>query len=275
MSDVRNKKMDTAINDLLSRQDYLVTQANELARSFGNLKTFEHKVLDYCFSFVEKEDLKDKDYTLVVSDILRHFGLNLSGKNYNRVLLAFKKLNENTAIYMQITRNDGKKAVIMTSLFDHITVVEDGVIEFSFSSKVAPYVFELKKNFYSFKLSELGKIKSKYTISLLKLWNANAFGKWRNYNDPNSLPPSVTIQGTLEDWQSWFLGSDENGKPKRWPAGRFKQKTIDVAVKELSEIYPKTLITVTTMKHGRRVTGYTLDIYSVNTHLNITSTTTD
>ena len=70
MSDVRNKKMDTAMNDLLSRQDYLVTQANELARSFGNLRTFEHKVLDYCFSLVEKEDLKDKEFTLVVSDIL-------------------------------------------------------------------------------------------------------------------------------------------------------------------------------------------------------------
>lgn len=53
MSDIKNKKMDTAMNDLLSRQDYLVTQANELARSFGNLKTFEHKILDYCFSFVE------------------------------------------------------------------------------------------------------------------------------------------------------------------------------------------------------------------------------
>ena len=168
---------------------------------------------------------------------------------------------------MQITRKNGKKAIVMTSLFDHITVVEDGVIEFSFSSKIAPYVFELKRNFYSFKLSELCRIKSKYTISLLKLWNANAFGKWRDYSDPNSLPPSVTIQGTLEDWQSWFLGADEYGTPKRWPAGRFKQKALDVAIKEISELYPKTLITVTTMKHGRRVTGYTLDIYPISTSL--------
>lgn|GEM_PF-4014131 len=31
------------------RQDYLVTQANDLARSFGNLKTFEHKSVRLLF----------------------------------------------------------------------------------------------------------------------------------------------------------------------------------------------------------------------------------
>ena len=30
-------------------------QGNDLAKAFGNLKAFEHKLLDYCFSYVTKE----------------------------------------------------------------------------------------------------------------------------------------------------------------------------------------------------------------------------
>ncbi|WP_143447360.1 RepB family plasmid replication initiator protein, partial [Limosilactobacillus reuteri] len=39
------------------------------------------------------------------------------------------------------------------------------------------YVFQLKKNFYSFKLGELARVRSKYTLTLMKLWNANSMGK--------------------------------------------------------------------------------------------------
>lgn len=268
MADLRNKKMDMALKELLDRQDYLVTQANELARSFGNLRTFEHKILDYCFSFVEKEDVNTKIYELSFSDIIHHLGLTVSGQNYSRVAKAFKRLNENTALYIRIFE-DGTEGILMSSLFEYIKIMKNGKVKFRFNSEIAPYVFHLKERFYSFRLSELGQVRSKYAITLLKLWNANAFGKWRDYSDPDSLPPSVTIQGSLEDWQSWFLGSDENGKLKRWPAGRFKQKVLDVAVKEIAELYPKTIITITTMKKGRRVSGYEVDIHTVQTNLSM------
>lgn len=275
MSDLKNKKVDLALSELLNRQDYLVTQANELARSFGNLKTFEHKVLDYCFSFVSKDDNRDKIYELNFYDLIRHLGLYKSGTNYARIAKAFKQLNQGTAIYLRTTKPDGRKGILMTHLFDYIEIIDDGKISFRFGQEVAPYIFHLKERFYSFKLSELSRVRSKYTITLLKLWNANAFGKWRNYNDPNSLPPSVTIQGSLEDWQSWFLGSNENGKPKKWPAGRFKQMVLNVATTEIAELYPNTLITLTTLKNGRKVAGYKLDIHSVQTNLDMSTVVID
>jgi len=232
-------------------------------------------VLDYCFSFVTKDDSKDKIYELYFHDLVRHLGLTKFGTDHSRIAHAFKRLNQETAIYMRTTEPDGKKGILMTHLFSYIKIIEDGRVEFRFGQEVAPYIFHLKEQFYSFKLSELSRICSKYTITLLKLWNANAFGKSQDYTDPNSLPPNATIQGNLEDCQSWFLGSDDEGKPKRWAAGRFKQKVIDVAIKEISELYPKTLITITTMKKGRRVTGYTIDIRSVNTSLNIDTMASD
>ncbi len=258
MAVVQNRKMDTAISNLLSRQNYLVTQANDLARSFGNLTTFEHKVLDYCFSFVKAEDTSEHTYTVHMLDIIRHLGLNSSGKNYQRVGEAFRALNTKTAIYLRTYKN-GKNGIIMTSLFDYIEIIEDGKIEFQFSKKVAPYVFELKQNFYSFKLSELSSVRSKYALTLLKLWNANSMGKLKR----------ATIKGSLEEWQSWFLGSDKDGEPKKWSAGRFRQRVLGVSMKELGELYPKTVFYLTTEKNGRKVTGYRLDITPVKTALDI------
>ncbi|AOO74592.1 hypothetical protein [Ligilactobacillus salivarius] len=43
MSMVENKKAKNALENLLDRQTYLVTQANELARAFGNLNATQDK----------------------------------------------------------------------------------------------------------------------------------------------------------------------------------------------------------------------------------------
>ena len=57
----------------------------------------------------------------------------------------------------------------MAQLFEYIDFVEDGAIHFKFSRPAAPYVFQLRKNFYSFHLSELANVRSKYA------WEVNTF----------------------------------------------------------------------------------------------------
>lgn len=253
---VKNQKASKSIDNLLSRQDYLVTQANDLAKAFGNLTTFEHKVLDYCFSYVKKDDKPGQPYTLNVLDVIRQYGLGNSGASYQRVARALKALNEKTAIYMRIKK--GKHVgILMTSLFDHISILDDGQTEFSFSDTIAPYVFQLKEHYYSFKLSELTNVKSKYTLSLMKLWNAKSVGKLH----------TVVISGSLDDWEGWLLGSDTNGKPKHWSAGRFKQKALNVAINELDKLYPKIVIMLTDIRDGRRVVGYKLNISEIPTNV--------
>ena len=142
----KEKIKNDLFSDLLSRQDYLVTQANDLAKSFGNLTTFEHKVLDYCFSFVQKEDRADKVYKTTAREIVTHFNLAISGQNYLRIVEAFKRLNDSTSIYLGIITEDGKRGIRMTSLFESVDLFEDGQIAFKFSSTVAPYIFQLKKS---------------------------------------------------------------------------------------------------------------------------------
>lgn len=261
-----DKKMDIVLDNLLNRQDYLVTQANELARSFGNLSTFEHKILDYCFSFVTKDDNATKSYSIEIREIVHYLGLCISGTNYTRVANALKKLNENTALYIKVYE-DGSEGILMTSLFSSIKVLKNGCIKFKFNTEIAPFIFQLKAHFYSFKLRELARVRSKYTLTLLKLWNAHSAG-WIDYKAQNSLPPYLHLNGNLDEWKSWFLGYDKE-KLKKWTAGRFKKDVLNVAIEEIAKLYPNINIHLTIIKNGRTVVGYTLDICPINTNLDV------
>lgn len=98
-----------------------------------------------------------------------------------------------------------------------------------------------------------------HALTLLKLWNANSMGKLNK----------ATIKGTLEEWESWFLGSDNEGKPKKWSAGRFRQRVLSVSIDELGKLYSKNLFELTVEKSGRKVVGYRLDITPIQTTLSI------
>lgn len=258
MGQLTNKKVNQALDSLVNRNGYLVTQANDLAKSFGNLTAFEHKVLDFCFSYVKKDDQPSQTYNLNILDIIHQYKLGASGASYKRVARALRALNNKTAIYMRIKKAD-HIGIMMTSLFDHISILDNGKVEFSFSHAIAPYVFQLKENYYSFNLWELAQVKSKYTLSLMKLWNARSYGKMQ----------PVYIEGDLDDWESWLLGSDEDGEPKHWPVSRFKQQVLNRAISELMRLYPKTMINLITVKNGRRVVGYRLQIIPFQTNLRV------
>lgn len=157
-----NKKAQKAVSGLLSRQDYLVVQGNDLAKSFGGLKSFEQRVLDYCFSFVSENDIADKMYEVSVLEVIRHFGLSASGNSYQRAAKALKTLNEITALYLPKTLPSGERGILMTQLFDTLFFGEAGTVQFRFSPNAAPLVFDLKKNFYSFHLQQLLSAENRY-----------------------------------------------------------------------------------------------------------------
>ena len=107
------KSSKSNLDGLLSRHDYLVVQSNDLAKAFGNLKAFEHKLLDYCVSFVSQDSGAKQVFETTSNDVLRYFDLVDSGQNYQRIVKSFKTLNENTALYFGRVREDGKKSIVM------------------------------------------------------------------------------------------------------------------------------------------------------------------
>lgn len=241
---LRNKKAQDAVDNLLSRQDYLVVQGNDLAKAFGGLKAFEQRVLDYCFSFVKEDDKPNTVYEVSALELIHHFGFKTSGTNYERIAKAFKALNENTALYLPTVLNNGERGILMTQLFSRIAFGEAGTVQFRFSEDAVPLVFDLRKNFYSFHLNELSQIKGKYALILLKLWEANRMGN----------ESVTTIKGSTEEWQGWFLG-----KEQRLPANRFHSNVLKRACEEL-ENKLNADFALTSIKKGRKIIGYALEI---------------
>lgn len=265
------QKLKKAFNDaILAKQDYLVTQANDLAKSFGNLNALSHKVLDYCIAHVQPQDKPNQEYTIKINELVAYLGMTKSGANYQILINSFTKLNSQAAVILPNYDDQGEvTSVTLTSLFDFIKIEKDGLISFSFHRFVAPYIFELRKKFYSFRLLELSRVKSKYTLSFLKLWNAHSLGAWSDATQPNDLPPNLHLEASLNDWKTWLLGVDNTGKAKNWSAGRFKQKALMVALNEISTLYPNSRILVTPLKDGRSITGFIVDIQMFNTTLPI------
>jgi len=235
----KNKKAELAIKELLSRQEYLVMQGNDLAKAFGGLKAFEQQILDYCFSFVTAESKVDDVYEVTAWEIIKHFGLATSGTNYKRIAEAFKRLNENTALYLPIEEN-GIKGIVMTQLFSEIKFLENGLITFEFSKRSAPLIFDLKEHYYSFRLMELANIKGKYSLIMLKLWEAKRYKKTKD----------TTISATLDEWMEWFLGRD-----KQMDAGRFYANVLQRGGDELEKKLSVS-ITYTKLTRGRKTAGF-------------------
>ncbi|MDG3131477.1 replication initiation protein [Streptococcus suis] len=105
-------------------------------------------------------------------------------------------------------------------------------------------MFALRGQFYRFTLAELSRIKSKYGLILLKLWESKRFGKAER----------TLVYGTIEEWQGWFLGAD-----KCMPPAIFKRNCLVKGIEELEkkleiEIYLETIM------NGRKVEGYEMPL---------------
>ncbi|ARE09809.2 hypothetical protein UC317_0671 [Lactococcus lactis subsp. lactis] len=238
---MNNKKLDSAFESLVSRQEYVVFQANDLAKAFGNLTTKQHRLLDFATSYVTKNSTFLDTYETTFSEVLKHFGLTASGSNYAYIAKSFKELYEKTNLMIQ--KND---SLVLARLFGNVSFDRDkGTISFDFDKYVLPYLVELKENFYAINLATLSLLKSKHSLVLMKLWQANKFGNKQ----------STHIKGSLEEWQQWFLGEES----KAMSAGIFKRDILTRAAEELeSKLHIE--IELITQKNGRKVTGYEMTI---------------
>lgn len=242
----RQRKIDTF--GLLDRERYLVVQANDISKILGNLKTIEHKVLDYCVSFITKTNKGDETFRSSISEFLKQFGMSDGGGNYRIIAEAFSVLHKKTPLTLHRNEN-GVTSIRMVYLFEEIYIDESGVIEWTFSKAIRPLLFELMSNYYSFRLSDVSNIKSKYTHVLMKLWKAS-------YNRHVS-PNYTSISGSVEEWKEWFL--EDKADYNSWTSGRFNQKVLTVAMRELEEKQNVTTELIS-QKKGRRIIGWEMII---------------
>ncbi|GAB6574256.1 replication initiation protein [Bacillus cereus] len=141
----------------------IVTKSNSLIETKYKLTTSEQKILLTLASMIQKDDSEFKSYTLSIADFSKLLGV----KSNNR----YTELKKITAGLMSKNLEiDSEDKLVQTAWLSHVTYhKKQGLIEMRFSSDLKPFFLALKKNFTSYRLANIAKLKHSYSIRMYEL----------------------------------------------------------------------------------------------------------
>ncbi|MBU8855722.1 replication initiation protein [Bacillus sp. FJAT-26377] len=213
------------INEM--QNNHLVTKSNMLIEANYKLGVLEQKIILCLASHITPADSDFKTYTLPIQEFTDL--LNLKGKPKYTALRQITKDLMKKVFEVRI-----KKKVIQVSWLSYVAYNEtEGTIDIRFDPFLRPYLLHLKREFTSYKLENVVKLKSSYAIRIYELLKQYERLKERSFY--------------LEDLRK-MLGAEDI-----YPAyGNFKQRVLVPAQKELKA---KTDISfeIEEIRTGRRV----------------------
>jgi Initiator Replication protein len=216
----------------------LVTKSNKLIEANYKLGVMEQKIILCLASNIHPADSDFKTYTLPIKEFTKLLGLKGTPK-YTELRKITKELMQKV---FEVHINN---KIIQVSWLSYVAYNKsEGTIDIRFDPFLRPYLLELKKEFTSYKLENVVKLKSSYAIRLYEL-----------------LKQYEKIQ------ERTFLLKDLRkilGVEGIYPAyGNFKQRVLVSAQKELAN---KTDISfqIEEIKRERKVTKVKFLIQSVN-----------
>jgi hypothetical protein len=210
-----------------ARPQNLVTKANMLIEANYKLGVVEQKIILCLASNINPSDSDFKTYTLAIKDFNKMLGLKGTPK-YTELRQITKDLMQKV---FELRLNN---KVIQVAWLSYVAYNEmEGTIDIRFDPFLRPYLLQLKKEFTSYKLENVVKLKSSYAIRIYELLKQYEKIKERTF--------------LLENLRK-LLGAEDV-----YPAyGNFKQRVLVPAQKELQK---KTDISfsIEEVKVGRRV----------------------
>lgn len=205
----------------------LVTKSNMLIEANYKLGVVEQKIILCLASNIHPTDSDFKTYTLPIKEFTSLLGLKGTPK-YTELRKTTKELMQKV---FEVRIN---KKVIQVAWLSYVAYNEsEGTIDIRFDPFLRPYLLELKKEFTSYKLENIVKLKSSYAIRIYEL--LKQYEKIQERTFP------------IDELRK-MLGAEDI-----YPAyGNFKQRVLVPAQKELEK---KTDIAfkVEEIKTGRRV----------------------
>ncbi len=205
----------------------LVTKSNMLIEASYKLGVVEQKIILCLASNIQPTDSDFKTYTLPIKEFTKLLGLKGTPK-YTELRQTTKELMQKV-FEVRINRK-----VIQVAWLSYVAYNEtEGTIDIRFDPFLRPYLLELKREFTSYRLENVVKLKSSYAIRIYELL--------KQYEKIQERTVPLT---TLRK----MLGAEDI-----YPAyGNFKQRVLIPAQKELKK---KTDISfqIEEIKTGRRV----------------------
>ncbi|MDP4085792.1 MAG: replication initiation protein [Bacillota bacterium] len=216
-----------SVSNIIDSRNNLVTKSNMLIEANYKLGVIEQKIILCLASNIQPTDSDFKTYTLPIKEFNKLLGLKGTPK-YSEMRQITKELMQ------KVFEVRIHKKVIQVAWLSYVAYNEtDGSIDIRFDPFLRPYLLQLKKEFTSYKLENVVKLKSSYAIRIYELLKQYEKLKERSFR--------------LVDLRK-MLGAEDV-----YPAyGNFKQRVLVPAQKELKK---KTDINfeIEEIKVGRRV----------------------
>ncbi|GEK59446.1 hypothetical protein CHL76_11935 [Marinococcus halophilus] len=215
--------------------EHTVTQSNDLIMSRQDLTIQERRIIYAFASLIHKEDNDFKIHRVKVKDIADILGIQT--KNYYRKVQNIVLGLQQKGAYIQKEKSELYVNWVASSEYFH----GQGCVELEFSQKMKPYLLELKQRFTPFKLRNVLRLRSEYSMRMYELLKKDEFRHQVSYSIPE-LRQLLNI---------------EEGKYE--PYANFKNRILKKAQEEL-ENYTDLTFSYVEIKEGRKVAALTFAI---------------
>lgn len=222
----------------------IIQKNNFIQKARVDLSTYELKIIDFVISKIKPEHSEFKMVNTSLLELMEVLKLPRGGTTYRQLaddLLALKSKG-----FYVLT--DQGKSITATSWLGFVRIHEDGRIDVRLDEFLAPFLLELalkEGQFTSYPLSDIIKLKSRYTILMYKLIQSVRF------KSPDGKKP--VLSWSTDEISEYF------GQPN-WPFYKVNSKILKKAQKELDDkgIYK---LKYTYKKKGNKIMQ--VDIYAI------------
>jgi len=220
------------IINIEENKNNIVKKANELIKAKGELSQTAQKMLAMLISMIRADDTEFQSYALKISDYKKEIE-STSNKSKNDYIDNARELMSNPFI-------------IDKQMFNWCSKVDwgslDGYIIFQIHQDLKPYLLQLKGNFTEYNITNIMKLRGKYSPRLYEYFKM----VWNEYKAYNKDKKSYTFELKI-DWLKGFLKIT-----KGYRYDNIKKQIIEKAKKDFKE-FTDIQFTYKEQKIGRKV----------------------
>lgn len=231
-------------SNIEQQRSYSVVKANELIqKSRFQLSLPEQKTVAYICSLIQpgkREDTYQLEYNFNIRDYAKICGIDYdSGRNYAEIKKTLKHLSDRS-----MWVDFGNEEVLCRWLSKVRIKKKSGIVSICIDADLAPYLFNLGKNFTEYQLFHVLNMKSAFSFRLYEILKSYLY---KDYFEKTFHIDELKLLLAVEKVPSY----------DRFPD--FRRKVIDKAVSEIND-QSDLRVTYDTTTKGRKVTHITFRI---------------
>lgn len=221
----------------------LIVKHNDLIEArYQAFSVVEQRIILMLLAQIQKDDKDFKEYRITVADFSKVTGLAMNGSFYENLRNTLDKLVSKT---LHIRRNHGG-FLVTTWLSSGEYIDGEGCIELCFDPKLKPYLLDLQEKYTKYKLEIAVNFKSQFSIRLYEVLKKQAqiekdCNHRKNFEKTFSYEELRIIFAVGEKEYSLFAD--------------FRVKTIEPAVREVSDKTDLHITETRYIKTGRKITA--------------------